>query len=110
MTRARLTDASPRSNRETVRDPQAPETVIDHILRRLFHLGLPAKEHFENYLRHKWRLNHKPKTLFSSFTSVMLFPSFYGMSGKRDIKEISTVLASKPSSSMGRTGACISPQ
>jgi integrase/recombinase XerD len=88
MTQARLTNESPRSNRETVRDPQAPETVIDHILKRLSRVDLPAREHFESYLRHKWRLNHKPKTLFSSFTSVMLFLRFYGTSGKSDIRQI----------------------
>ncbi len=54
-------------------------------------MGLPAKEHFERYLRHKWRLNHKPKTLQSSFTSVMLFLDFYGKSGKREIKEIERI-------------------
>jgi site-specific recombinase XerD len=51
-------------------------------------MELPAKEHFECYMRHKWRLNHKPRTLQSSFTCVMLFLDFYGKSGKKDIKEI----------------------
>jgi integrase/recombinase XerC/integrase/recombinase XerD len=51
-------------------------------------MELPAKEHFERYMRHKWRLNHKPKTLASSFTSVMLLLDFYGRSGKRDIEEM----------------------
>jgi integrase/recombinase XerD len=54
-------------------------------------MELPAKEHFERYLRHKWRLNHKPKTLASSFTSVMLFLDFCGKSGKRDLEEIERV-------------------
>ena len=61
---------------------------IDHIFQRLSHMELPAKEHVERYMRHKWRLNHKPKTLASSFTSVMLFLGFYGKSGKRGIEEI----------------------
>jgi integrase/recombinase XerC/integrase/recombinase XerD len=51
-------------------------------------MELPAKEHFERYLRHKWRLNHKPRTLQSSFTSVTLFLDFCGKSGKRSIEEI----------------------
>ena len=42
-------------------------------------------------MRHKWRLNHKPRTLQSSFTSVMLFLGFYRESGKRDIEEIERV-------------------
>jgi integrase/recombinase XerD len=54
-------------------------------------MELPAKEHFERYMRHKWRLNHKPRTLQSSFTSVMLFLSFFGKSGKKDLEEIERV-------------------
>ena len=67
------------------------ETPIDHILQKLSHLELPAKEHFENYLRHKSRINHKPRTLASSFTSVRLFLNFYGKSGKREIEKIERV-------------------
>ena len=67
------------------------QTPIDHILQKLSRMELPAKEHFERYLRHKWRLNHKPKTLASSFTSVMLFLDFCGKSGKRDLPEIERV-------------------
>ncbi len=61
---------------------------IDQLLQKLSRLELPAKEHFENYLRHKWRLNHKPRTLQSSFTSVKLFLDFFGKSGKRDLAEM----------------------
>jgi integrase/recombinase XerD len=67
------------------------ETPIDHILQKLSRLELPAQEHFENYLRHKSRMNHKPRTLASSFTSVRLFLSFYGKSGKREIEKIERV-------------------
>jgi integrase/recombinase XerD len=54
-------------------------------------MELPAKEHFERYMRYKWRLNHKPRTLASSFTSVMLFLGFYGKSGKRELGEMERV-------------------
>jgi len=64
------------------------QTPIDHILERLSPLELPAKAEFENYLRHKSRLNHKRSTLESSFTSTMLFLDFYGKSGKRDLKDL----------------------
>ena len=64
---------------------QAP---ISHILERLSPLELPAKEHFERYLRHKSRLNHKRSTLDSSFTSTMLFLDFYRRSGKGDLKDL----------------------
>ncbi len=64
------------------------QTRIDQLLQKLARLELPAKEHFERYLRHKWRLNHKPRTLQSSFTSVRFFLDFCGKSGKRDLQEI----------------------
>jgi integrase/recombinase XerD len=64
------------------------QTPIDRFLQKLSHLELPAKEHFESYLRHKWRLNHKRSTLQGSFASVRLFLAFYGKSGKRDLKEM----------------------
>jgi integrase/recombinase XerD len=63
-------------------------TLIDHLLSKLSLLDLPAKEHFESYLRYKVRTNHKPKTIESSFTSVRLFLAFYGMSGKTDLKDL----------------------
>jgi integrase/recombinase XerD len=68
--------------------PARKRTVIDHVLERLAGMDLPAKDHFEGYLRHKWRVNNKPKTIESSFTSTMLFLQFYGMLGKTDITQI----------------------
>lgn len=68
--------------------PIRKRTVIDHVLERLASMDLPAKEHFESYLRHKWRVNNKPKTIESSFTSIMLFLEFYGVLGKTDITQI----------------------
>jgi site-specific recombinase XerD len=59
---------------------------IERILKNLSRIELPAKEHFEGYLRHKWRLNHKPSTLQGSFTSVRLFLEFYAKSGKKDLQ------------------------
>ena len=64
------------------------QSPIEQILKNLSRIELPAKEHFERYLRHKWRLNHKPRTLYSSFTSVRLFLEFYGKSGKRELAEM----------------------
>ena len=66
-------------------------TLIDGILHKLSCIELPAKDHFECYMRHKWRLNHKPKTLASSFTSVRFFLDFYGKSGKTAIEKIERV-------------------
>jgi integrase/recombinase XerD len=83
-----ITNESVKSESEELREQHLSQTPIDHILQKLSRMELPAKEHFERYMRHKWRLNHKPKTLASSFTSVMLFLGFYGKSGKREIEKI----------------------
>jgi integrase/recombinase XerD len=82
---------SVKSECEVLCEQHPEQTPIDHILQRLSRKELPAKEHFERYMRHKWRLNHKPRTLQSSFTSVMLFLDFYGKSGKREIEKIERV-------------------
>jgi integrase/recombinase XerD len=70
--------------------PLSP-TPIDRILHKLSCRELPARDHIERYMRHKWCLNHKPRTLASSFTSVMLFLDFYGKSGKREIEKVERV-------------------
>ena len=84
MTEVEPTTTQPNSSSEGERD----QTPIDHVLERLALLDLPAREHFENYLRHKWRANHKPKTLEGSCTSIILFLRFYGASGKSDIAQL----------------------
>ena len=86
-----ITNESIKSEDEVVRGQPLSPTPIDRILQKLSCMELPAKEHFECYMRHKWRMNHKPRTLASSFTSVMLFLDFYGKSGKKDIEEIERV-------------------
>jgi site-specific recombinase XerD len=85
------THESVKNESAVLRQQHLAQTPIDHILQKLSRMELPAKEHFERYLRHKWLLNHKPKTLASSFTSVMLFLDFCGKSGKRDLPEIERV-------------------
>jgi site-specific recombinase XerD len=82
---------SARTEREELREEPLLQSPIDPILQKLSRMELPAKEHFERYLRHKVRLNHKPRTLAGSFTSVRLFLDFCGKSGKREIKEIERV-------------------
>jgi integrase/recombinase XerD len=92
MTRVQpITNESVRNESEELREQHLAQTPIDPILQKLSRMELPAKEHFERYMRHKWRLNHKPKTLASSFTSVMLFLGFYGKSGKRELGELERV-------------------
>ncbi len=72
-------------------EPPLSSALIDRILQKLSCVEIPAKEHLECYMRHKWRINHKPRTLASSFTSVMLFLDFYGKSGKSAIEKIERV-------------------
>jgi site-specific recombinase XerD len=83
-----MNQAEPESNqsvssKEVLRD----RTPIDRVIEKLSSLDIPAREHFGNYMRHKWRANHKPKTMESSFTSIMLFLQFYKGAGKSDIAE-----------------------
>lgn len=86
-----ITDESVQSRSEVVCEERLSSAPIDRILQKLSCLELPAKEYFENYMRHKWRLNHKPRTLASCFTSVKLFLDFYGKSGKSVIEQIERV-------------------
>ncbi len=81
-------NGSVKNESKELRQQHLVQTPIDHILQKLSCIELPAKEHFERYLRHKWRLNHKPSTLQGSFTSVRLFLEFYGKLGKRDLSEM----------------------
>jgi integrase/recombinase XerD len=82
------TNESLRTISEVSHPQPLAQTPIDPILKKLSRMELPAKEDFESYLRHKWRLNHKRSTLQGSFTAVRLFLELYGKSGKRDLKEI----------------------
>jgi site-specific recombinase XerD len=86
-----ITHESIQSGSEVVREQPLSSPPIDRILQKLSCVELPAKDHLERYMHHKWRLNHKPRTLASSFTSVMLFLDFYGKSGKRELGEMDRV-------------------
>ena len=83
-----IINESIKSEGEVLREQPLLPTPIDRILQKLSCLELPAKDHLERYMHHKWRLNHKPRTLASSFTSVVLFLDFYGKSGKRELGEM----------------------
>ncbi|MBM4338034.1 MAG: hypothetical protein FJ110_00665 [Deltaproteobacteria bacterium] len=87
----RIVNESVQSERDLLSEPPLSPTLIDGILQKLSCMELPAKEHVECYMRHKWRINHKPRTLASSFTSVVLFLDFYGKSGKSAIEQIERV-------------------
>ena len=66
----------------------AVESPIDRILQMISKMDLPEREHFESYMRHKWRMNHKPSTLKGSFLTVSSFLTFYAGLGKSQLRDI----------------------
>ncbi len=64
------------------------DSPIDRILEQISEMAIPGREHLENYMRHKWRMNHKPNTLKGSFFAVSSFLSFYGGLGKSQVRDI----------------------
>ena len=83
-----IANESIQSGSEVGGEQPLSSTPIDRILQKLSCIEIPAKDHLERYMRHRWRLNHKPRTLASSFTSVVLLLDFYGKSGKRELGEM----------------------
>jgi integrase/recombinase XerD len=73
---------------ETTQYNYRARTPITRILEKLSFLEIPEKEPFENYLRYKWRSNHKRRTIDSSFTSIVLFLEFYKSSSKTELRKI----------------------
>ena len=64
------------------------DSPIDRILQQISKMELPEREHFESYMRHKWRMNHKPSTLLNSFHAVSSFLTFYSGLGKSQLQDI----------------------
>ena len=64
------------------------DTPIDRIFQKFSKVDLPGREHFESYMRYKWRMNHKPSTLNGSFIAVSSFLLFYAGLGKNQLQEI----------------------
>lgn len=63
-------------------------TPIDRILQKITNMELPNGEHCESYMRHKWRMNHKPSTLNGSLHAVSCFLTFYCGLGKSQLQDI----------------------
>ena len=57
-------------------------------LKRLASWDLPGKEHIENYFRHMYRRNFRPKTYFSNLTAIQVFLTVVKNSGKNSLEEI----------------------
>ena len=83
-----ITKESIQSGSEVVREQPLSPAPIDRILQKLSCIELPAKDHLECYMRHKWRLNHKPNSLRNSLKAIELFLIFYSSLGKSRLEEI----------------------
>jgi len=57
-------------------------------LNRLAGWELPGKEHVEEYFRHMYRRNFRPKTYFSALTAIYIFLTVIRDSGKTRLEEI----------------------
>jgi integrase/recombinase XerD len=57
-------------------------------LNRLAGWVLPGKEHVENYFRHMYRRNFRPKTYFSNLTAIQIFLTVVKDSGKTHLEEV----------------------
>jgi len=57
-------------------------------LKRLAGWDLPGKEHVENYFRHMYRRNFRPKTYVSNLTAIQVFLTVVKDSGKNSLEEI----------------------
>ena len=63
--------------------------LLEKILYDISRGDFPAKDHFEGYLRQRYRRNCKPNTLRSAAASLKQFLSFYKRSGKQHIEQLS---------------------
>jgi len=57
-------------------------------LNRLSGWDLPGKEHVENYFRHMYRRNFRPKTYFSNMAAIYIFLNVVKESGKTRLAEV----------------------
>ena len=67
---------------------QHQTTIIDRLLQKLSTMDLLEQERVQCYMRHKWRLNHKPNSLRNSLKAIELFLTFYTGLGKSRLEEI----------------------
>lgn len=89
MIQARPIISRPRSSEiDTENYNYLAYSPIDRIFQRLCAMDLPGGEHIESYMRHKWRMNHKPSTLKGSFHAVSSFLIFYAGLGKSQLQDI----------------------
>ena len=67
---------------------QPTRQLLNRFLLKIAQSDLPGKEQFSEYLRRKYRRNHKPNTFRTAFQSLKLFLSFYKKAGKAHLEAI----------------------
>src|ERR1700690_150756 len=77
--------SSDETSKQTIVSP-----YVDHIVSRIRKMELPGTEYLESYMRHKWRMNHRPSTLRGSFVATRDFLTFYHDQGKSQLKDIAS--------------------
>lgn len=62
--------------------------LLERILNDISRSDLPAKDHFAEHMRQKYRYNCRPNTLRATATSIGQFLSFYRETGKQHIEQM----------------------
>ena len=62
--------------------------LMERILSDISRGDLPAKDHFAEHMRQKYRYNCRPNTLRATATSLRQFLSFYRKTGKQHIEQM----------------------
>ena len=62
--------------------------VLERILRDISASDLPATDHFAEHMRQRYRYNCRPSTLRSAANSIRQFLSFYRVTGKQHIEQM----------------------
>jgi integrase-like protein len=62
--------------------------LLERILSDISRSDLPAKDHFAEYIRQRYRRNCRPNTLRAAATSMKQFLSFYRKTGKQHIEQM----------------------
>ena len=65
--------------------------ILEKILKDVSFMDIPAKDHFVDYMRERYRRNCKPNTLRNAAASLKQFLSFYGQSRKNHIEQMTRV-------------------